>query len=208
MRLKPIPLLAILCLPFILSFDSSGDETIVFTAYVATEKINIHWTASLYEQSTYHLLRSRDGQEFEEFRSVVQADSISNVDFLESDFNPFLGWSYYRIKKVDKIGIETNSPIAPVFFHGNMMSKGEVLVANKPGSDASELERASLNKLNGMQAVLVLRSKSGDEYYCESALIVKKNSLYISKSETISEGVYHITASSKNEIVGLEVTVE
>jgi len=207
-HLEQYPLVALFCLPFLLSFDISGDESIQFTAYTAEDKVNIQWTSEVGSYS-YVLMRSRDGKEYEDFRSITLPETGPEImDFLESDFKPLMGWSYYRIKKLNPEGKASISHVAPVFFRGDRMKKGQIIDARLPNSDEVSTTKTSLMEFDNKSIVLVLRSKTSEEFYCEGKLYVRTDKLFMAKSETLSAGDYSITSASKDELVGLNIVIE
>lgn len=186
-----------------------GDDYVDFTAYISDDKVNIHWTANPRSKIiAFHVERSRNGEDFETFKTVqYEGEKPESAEFLESDFSPLMGWSYYRIRQDMKNGKEYVTHIVPVFYRAGGMKKGNLIVPEKIGSeDAATTMKAS--DFHGQELVFVLRDNNGDEFYFEAILSVIENRLSLPVSATVPAGEYMITACTKTPLLGIEVIVE
>jgi hypothetical protein len=90
-------------------------ELLEFYAKVNKGNVDLTWvTATEINNSHFELERSRDGLSFEKFASVNgSGTSFYPVGYSSTDFNPYTGISYYRLRQVDLDGTSTVSdPIA------------------------------------------------------------------------------------------------
>jgi hypothetical protein len=94
------------------------------------------------------------------------------------------------------------SGIAPVFFGLDRIKRGEVMAAKNP---LDEVIKVQLSDFHDEQVLLVLRNADGTEYYINQKLRVKGGRLSIQAGTEVPQGIYVITASSKDELVGLEI---
>ncbi|GAB4380710.1 MAG: hypothetical protein Kow0075_12170 [Salibacteraceae bacterium] len=180
-----------------------GDEMVSFTAYANDKHVRIQWTARAREQISLYLLeRSSDGKSYEVFKQVPNESSgPASADFIETDFKPYPGWSYYRIRVVDNQGHESYTHSVPVFYGIHKLKSGTVMVPPRPGS-TDKGTKIDLNRFNGQYAVFVLRDQNGQEFYFEAEIRVENNQLLLPTGQGMEPGQYVITACSKDPLVG------
>ncbi len=89
----------------------------VFKVRARKTDVAIDWMLnSNDEQEEYIVERSKNGFQFEPLK-VVQAKVILNTAaYAEEDKSPFIGWNYYRLRAVDKLGRVRSSQIEKVWF--------------------------------------------------------------------------------------------
>lgn len=106
-------------------------EWLTFTAIPDNGTIDLDWSTASERDNDYFVLeRSRDGKNFEAFGKVQgngTTSKISNYSF--TDYAPYEGISYYRIRQVDYDGRFDFSAIVPVRFDDR---EGEVLLYPNP----------------------------------------------------------------------------
>lgn len=118
-----------------------------------------------------------------------------------------LGWSHYRIRYETNKGKILITHSVPVFYKSDRMSKGEIIVPDELGNKGKAESKLSSSEFNGQRLVFVLRNKDGEEFYVEETLTVEDNRLFLPTTDVIIEGDYMITASTKTQLLGLQVTV-
>lgn len=208
MRKRLLQLTLLLSFPILISVQYAGDDAVEFTAYIAKDKVNIQWTATERKKiASFNIERSRDGKTFESVKEIQdEGDDPETAEFLESDFSPMPGWSYYRINYKTHKGHELVTHSVPVFYKADRMKKGELIVPEKIGSgDESGSMKAA--DFDGERLVFVLRNRSGEEFYLEERLTVEGNNFYLQSSDMVPEGEYMITACTKTPLLGIEVTL-
>lgn len=203
-------LLGLCLLLVVTAFDYNGNENIVpskladFTVYSKTDHIKVTWvTHARSDIQSFDIQRSKDGKAFESMKKLDdQGAQPGTMEFFEVDNEPMPGWSYYRIAQVLESGDTAFSGIAPVFFGLERMRKGEYIAAKNPLDDVVPV---NIESFNNEQVLLVLRDAGGTEYYVNQFLEVKGGKLRIPSGTDVPQGIYVITASSKDELVGLEI---
>jgi len=195
--------------PFLMGVQYEGDDYVEFTAYISGDKVNVHWTANPRSKiNAFHLERSRNGEDFETFKTIEdEGKKPETAEFLESDFNPMMGWSYYRIRQDMRNGKEYVTHIVPVFYRAGRMKKGKLIVPEKIGSE-DDATTMKASDFDGQELVFVLRDDNGEEFYYEAILTVKDNRLTLPVSATVPAGQYMITACTKTPLLGIEVIVK
>ncbi|MGL4596720.1 MAG: hypothetical protein ACRCYO_04280, partial [Bacteroidia bacterium] len=98
--------------------QNKSQETVVLNSLFAVpngSQVQLTWTSDMQFTSGHYIVeRSKNGNEFVEV-SRTQASS-SQVEFLETDFHPYDGLSYYRLRLVDQAGNVQFSNMAPIKF--------------------------------------------------------------------------------------------
>ena len=84
------------------------------TATPLDSHVLLSWTTTGSAIDVYELERSKNGIDFATI-SRVEPGSV-NAEFMETDFQPLDGMSYYRIKVIDSEGNITFSNATPVKF--------------------------------------------------------------------------------------------
>lgn len=170
-----------------------------FSAKPAQSKVEISWEA-LPEKSgvTYVIERSKDGELWGEILAVTGGEAESTQTFIESDYNPIQGISYYRLKKVYHDGLHAYSTISVVKNEGNL------------GTHEIPLDEKDYTGLfNEREIIIVLKDQKGDEYFSKIYVLDQPASLVgLDLEERLPQGNYIVTASSNESLVSLPLTVK
>jgi len=179
-----------------------------FTVYSKGDHVKITWkTKSRKDIIDCTIERSRDGKNFEVLKKIGD-DGVNptSMEFFEVDNEPLPGWSYYRIGQGFSNGDYAFSEIAPIFYGMDRLRKGAVIVAKNPNDPGTT--KVNLAKFNQEKVLMVARDTQGVEYYIHEMLFVKGNKLSVKATTTVPKGFYTITASSIDELLGLELIAE
>lgn len=208
MRLKPLLLFGLMVSPTLFGDQLEEEKSTEFTVYTSADHVKIHWRAShRSEIQAFSLERSRDGKSFEEIKLVHDdGETPEHMEFYESDFKPFPGWSYYRITEHRVDGNDWSTHTVPVFFGMERMQRGEVISPDP--MNAEQTTSFKLNEFEHVTAVFVLRDAQGQEYYYEAKIFIDADRIKLPTTDAVPAGLYSITACSKDALVGLPVTVE
>ncbi len=157
--------------------------------------VQLTWTPDTqFTSGNYIVERSKNGNEFIEV-SRTQA-STSQVEFLETDFLPFDGLSYYRLRLVDNAGQVRYSNMVPVkFMDGKGVSPTVTDVKNSNTSSDGIL--------------VVVRDQSGAEYFSKIEITSSSDPLAVlDLEEELTKGVtYHIVACSDQNYFSKNIIV-
>jgi hypothetical protein len=113
-------------------FNALPVKLLYFTAIADGNRVRLNWEAANEQDTrTYEIQKSLTGSNFA-FMANVNSRQLSQSAYTDYDFNPALGWNYYRLKVIDKSGNFFYSPIRPVKF-----TKGqeEVKIFPVPATD-------------------------------------------------------------------------
>lgn len=179
-----------------------------FAVYSTKDHVKIHWSPLPDDNGgLYKIERSHDGKMFE---TIVQARESGNTlpsgtEFIEADFNPMLGWSYYRISYFGKDGKESASPLAPVFFGVDYLHTHKNMTASIDTELPFPLYEEDVDE---QEVVLVLRNGDGMEFYYKTRISLEGDAFTVQATQTLLPGLYTVTSSSKDPLVGLTVIAE
>jgi hypothetical protein len=175
---------------------NSGTQDGFITSLTATpleSHVLLSWTTTGSSIDVYELERSKNGIDFATI-SRVEPGSV-NTEFMETDFQPLDGMSYYRIKVIDADGNITYSNATPVKY--------------KSGAPVSpSLGKVSANTNNG-PVLIVVRNNAGEEYYSKVEVTSDSDPLLATDLEQrLQSGTYTIVSSSVQEYYSKQVTVK
>jgi hypothetical protein len=209
MKVLPRSAIKFLLCFLLLTFQSEPDEYVDFTAYLSENRVSIQWIArNCNKIEKFSVERSSDNKTFSEIRTVINQGKKPDIaEFVESDFKPLYGWSYYRISFVTKRGDVLITHSVPLFYKADRMQKGEILVPDSLTA-ISEVATISATEFHNVRLVFILRNKGGEEFYLEESLIVEGDKLFLPASSTLPAGEYMISACTKTPLLGLKLTAK
>jgi hypothetical protein len=172
-------------------------ELLSFDANQIDKAVEISWvTAS--EKNCDHFIveRSREGNAFEAVAKVTGAGNSSvELSYSTTDYEPYNGISYYRLKQVDFNGTVYYSSMIPVTFSGDLG------VFSVYPTLSSGTFTVSYSGNTGQEVLLVIRNILGQEYYSKGFIIENGSFVQaINLTDKLSPGVYMIVASSDDRI--------
>ena len=181
-------------------------ELLYFDAYNNGKSVDVVWSTATESNNDYFTVeRSNDGTLFTPIIITDGAGNSNNhIDYLETDFDPLTGTSYYRLKQTDYDGISAYSDIVTVKTYVQLSS--ELQLYPNPCDGSFHLQ---LNGFGDEEFLVVVRDLTGREFY--SKVIVTSTDLHIEAmdiSGKIMTGTYIITASSRNELYSQKLIVK
>jgi hypothetical protein len=197
--------------PFTLASATIGNplpiELISFEGKVVGNQVNLKWVTATEINNDYFLLeRSANGLDFEMIAQVDGAgNSNSILEYPETDFNPYTGVSYYRLKQVDFDGSYSYSQIIPVEYNPT----GDVSINVYPNpTNAGQGFNVELYGLASQQVKLRLFDVSGK-------LLVNKTITDNNKSSVtnmqlpynVASGIYTIVIQSEQGVYSKKLVV-
>ncbi len=180
-------------------------ELVGFNAIRNTDKVNIFWRTASEKMNDYFTVeKSKDAVAFETL-SIVKGSSNSNVtlEYSETDFSPFDGISYYRLKQTDINGKFTYSKIVAVNYHFD--EQGVNVYPNPNNGNFS----ISLKGFENKEVLVLLRDVSGKE--CYSKVMLSQNNeeiVAIDLENKLPTGTYLVVASSLNKLYSKKIIVK
>ena len=184
-------------------------ELVNFTTIQHGSKIDIKFSTSIETGGPYFTIeKSKDGKDFTKLVDIpgIQSNSFYS-DYFETDYQPYDGMSYYRIKQTDEQGNYRYSQTIVSKFEEQKTVPSGTDIANTISQISGIIYQASgtisdISPNNKNETLLVLRDSHGNDHYTMVELNYnKKNSL---KSQEmyppVSEGTYQIISSSNDEL--------
>jgi hypothetical protein len=170
-------------------------ELVNFTAVASTNQNMLSWqTAMEYNNDYFRVMRSYDGENFEEITMVNgNGNTTATTNYHFNDFDIRNGDAYYRLEQVDFDGSTAFSDVISV--SRKPMKEGLLAVYPNP---SSELITVELYDEAISEATLDIVSMSGQVVYSEtisiSGLLKKKINI-----AEFPQGVYNIVVRQENE---------
>lgn len=194
---------------FALADDISGAnplpvELLSFEAEKNGNTVDVSWkTASELNSDYFIVQRSKDGSEFEDVEKVEAAGNSTTIrNYFTTDYEPYNGVSYYRLKQADHDGKLTFTDRVAVRFD----SEGSIAVYPNPSSGNFNI---NLNAKAGDEVLVVLRDLLGKEHYSK-VLILSADSevLAVDREGKLAAGVYIVIASSNDTIYEKKIVIK
>jgi hypothetical protein len=159
-------------------------------------QVLISWNPEQKNIVSYHVEKSRNGSDFVAFSEVQGTNE--QLEFIETDFTPFTGLSYYRITATSADGIVLYSNIVPVKF-------------STDGSSASPVPTnatGSRSMLKDKSVLIVVRNKQGDEFYSKVDVENSSDPVQCTDPEPVLEkGTYTIVGCSEQDLYSKQIIV-
>lgn len=180
----------------LLSFDAIQSGNIVETFWT---------TASEFNNDYFTLERSENGTDFKKVAIIDGAGSSNNtIEYFETDYHPYKGISYYRLKQTDFNGKNTFSQIVMVNY---LFNKNSIRIYPNP-SNGDDL-KISFEDLENSEVLVVLRDITGKEYYSKLLIILENSEVIgIDPESKLAAGTYIITATSNNLLYSHKLIVK
>ncbi len=119
-----------------------------FNAIHNGKSVDISWATSMEKNSNYFSIeKSKDGINFEEVKKIKAAgNSATKINYNETDYNPYPGLSYYRIKQSDVDGKYSYTNLRSVSPKFN--ASADIIVNPMPAQNFLNLAFNSENRNN------------------------------------------------------------
>lgn len=181
---------------------------ISFEAHINNDNVQLNWsTATEINNDFFTIEKSNDGKNWEVVSTVDGAGNSSQlVEYFDTDYNPFDGTSYYRLKQTDFNGRFSYSNVVPV----NLTTKDDVYLSLFPSPIFNgQTLNIQLNNTSAPTTLVVLRDVKGREFYSEIILHKDyKDLITIPVTNEIPAGMYLITATSNNHFYSKRLIVQ
>jgi lysophospholipase L1-like esterase len=166
-----------------------------FVAHASANKVVLKWKTEDQEpNTTFEIQRSNDARNFETVSTQQIADAHSQREYVETDFYPLPGKSYYRIK-INESGKIIYSTVASISF------KEKNLGIHKLYKDASLLI-ADITTLNNQTVTMSIMNTSGAVVWQQSFYITKPYTKISIPLSNLATGQYYL------KIQGADQTIE
>lgn len=191
-KIKPIdgkPLPSVL-----LSFDAIID---------ADKKVELTWSSDTENNNNFFTIeKSKDAVAFETVTTIKAFGNQSTlISYFDTDYTPYDGISYYRLKQTD--------------LKGKVLSSRLVSVNNKLGNANYASNTYIIDEQSGLlgsenkEVLVVLRNEKGLESYSKVIIDQENNVIVPANSDyKLDNGTYIVVASSNNKLYSQKVFVK
>ena len=153
----------------------------------------LSWTTTANGIEVYELERSKNGIEYSTM-SRIEPGTV-NTEFIETDFSPLDGMSFYRIKVIDA--------------DGNISFSNAVPVKYKSGSPVTPVVGNTPSATNQGPVLIVVRNNNGDEYYSKVEISSDTDPMLARDlEERLAAGTYTVVSSSVQEYYSRKIVVK
>jgi hypothetical protein len=184
-------------------------ELLSFSAVPNGDKVDIKWETITETNNAYFTVeKSKDGVNFTKLIDVPGAgNSTSYKDYAETDYQPYSGTSYYRLKQTDNNGAFKYFTIVPVTFIAD--GQQSIVLFPNPMIENASILSVNVNGYKGQEVVVVLRDIQGKEFLSKVLLSEDDNHVFTIEGTTLLPvGAYIVTASSNNKIYNYKIIVK
>lgn len=174
-----------------------------FDAIIVDKKVELTWASDTEHNNNFFTIeKSKDAANFETVATVKGFGNYSSlISYFDTDFTPYDGISYYRLKQTDVRGTVLSSRL--VSINNKSVTNGLGLNVNAIDEHAENL-MGSENK----EVLVVLRNEKGMESYSK-VMVDQQNNITVSSEEDnkLDNGTYTVIASSNNKLYSQKVVV-
>ena len=181
-------------------------ELLSFSAIPNGQKVDVKWETATETNNAYFTIeKSKDGINFTKLIDVPGADNSTNYkEYAETDYQPYSGTSYYRLKQTDYNGNFKYFNIVPVNFE----NQKNITVYPNPIINTSHFT-VEVNGYKNQEVVVVLRDAQGREFLSKVLLSEENNQFFIfDEAKSLPPGTYIVTASSNDKIYNYKLIVK
>lgn len=175
-----------------------------FNAISDGKRVYVNWASGNEKNYDYYTIeKAKDGINFETAAMIKGAGRISSaIDYLDIDYSPYSGISYYRLKQTDYNGNISYSETVVV----NYGFSKDGLVVSYTGQT---LDPAELKALEGKTLLVVMKDNDGEDHVAKVELSSNGHELFATdKKNKLKQGAYIVAASSYNRLCGQKLTVK
>ncbi len=182
-------------------------QLLTFNAVPNGEKVDITWETAIEQNNAYFTIeKSKDGVNFTKLIDVPGAgNSTTYKNYAETDYQPYTGTSYYRLKQTDYNNNYKYFNIVPVNFNGVQQS---IIVCPNPIIANTTGTSIKLVGYQNQEVIVVLRDIQGREFLTTVLLTVDTDKAFkVDGTESLPAGTYIVTASSNDKIYNYKLLV-
>lgn len=173
-----------------------------FDAILVDKKVELTWASDSEQNNNFFTIeKSKDATNFETVTTIKGFGNYSSlISYFETDYSPYDGISYYRLKQTDHYGKILSSRLVSV---NNKF--GNANFASNTGIEDPSVLLGSENK----EVLVVLRDEKGIESYSK-VIIDKQNNVIVpsDSDQKLENGTYTVIASSNNKLYSQKVYVK
>jgi hypothetical protein len=169
-------------------------DIISFNAISDGKKVYVNWASGNEKKYDYYTVeKAKDGLHFET-ASMIKSGGNTNtiIDYIDIDYSPYSGISYYRLKQTDYSGEISYSDVVRVNYQ---FSKDGTVVS------CHDIDPIDLSEIDKKDILVVVMDDKGNEFVSKVILNSQDGTLYATDTRNrLSKGSYRVLASSYNRL--------
>jgi hypothetical protein len=168
-----------------------------FNAIARDRQVLLSWNPETADVKTYEVEKSKNGTDYIPFGKMQGATEIT--EFIETDFMPYEGLSYYRLKITNNDGTIVYSNVVPVKYD----------VSGNPTSPVTSSSNSSNEVIRDKSVLVVVRSAAGDEYYSIVSVTSAGDPVEcFNPDPALTQGTYTIVGCSEQDLYSKQLVVK
>jgi fibronectin-binding autotransporter adhesin len=184
----------------------AADKSLSLLDFSVTQngtKTDIKWTINAEPVGAYFTIeKSRDGKDFSKVIDMpVGGNGAKYGEYFETDYQPYKGISYYRLKQIDDDGNAYYSDLVTMKFNDeqNQLAHGVIPINNPKLTEDPE----------NNELVFVLRDMDGNDFYSKTVMGKEDNYMFAMRTSTnIPSGIYRIVGASNDKLYGQKLIIK
>lgn len=198
-----------LCLLSFSLFAGNDDRKLALLDFTVSQngvKTDIKWSMNREPLGTFFTIeKSQNGKDFSKVIDLPIAENGNLFEeYFETDYQPYKGISYYRIKQTDDSGNAYYSETIAVKYSDEQSQRIHAGV-----SAGDKLQVATLKTFAGHEGLFVLRDSDGNDHYSKVRLGQEDNYLFAAGScPELATGIYRIVGSTNDQLYSLKLVVK
>jgi len=183
-------------------------ELVSFDAKLNGDKVDLTWETATETHNDYFLVeRSADGHNWERVLTMDGAgNSVTAISYMDVDYSPLKGVSYYRLTQFDFDGGSETFNIVPVEYLGNNEPGMHIFPNPVSSGDQTNIQ---LTDFGDAEILVVLRDITGKQFYSKVVIVENGDALVaVDIDSSIPSGTYLVTASSENRLHSRKLIIQ
>ena len=177
-------------------FDVVPREDHVFISWGTTKETN---------NAYFTIEKSKDNKHYTKVIDIPGADNSRwYKEYAETDYQPYKGTSYYRIRQTDNAGNIRYYPTSGVIFDAKKETK-----VYPTQAEITMVQAGELTELKNKEVLVVLQDAEGNDYITK-LLITKENDQLFAEdiNKTTPPGIYIVLSAEDGSIYSHRVIVK
>jgi hypothetical protein len=173
-------------------------EIFDFTVMQNANKMDIKFTMKQITRGSFFTVeKSRDGKSFSKVIDIpVSENNPPTAEYFETDYQPYAGVSYYRIRQTDLSGNTIYSQVVTAKFEQN-------------GSGTDESVMASIKTYEGRETLLLLRDTAGNDFILKTKVEPINNKIFaVNAYPYLPEGTYQVIGSTNDKLTSQKIIIK
>lgn len=178
----------------------SAVESVTMTSFNAVPRdrqVLLSWNPETSDVKAYEVEKSKNGTDYIPFGKMQGATAVT--EFIETDFMPYEGLSYYRLKLTNNDGTVSYSNVVPVKFD----------LAGNPTSPVPATASNTNDNTGDKSILVIVRSAAGDEYYSKVSVTSAGDPVEcFNPDPNLVHGTYTIVGCSEQDLYSKQLVVQ